>query len=77
MDFRNQQEEFERQAAEQKQQEVPWRLFTHRHILNTYWNKLSFCYLNEGKFQSNISIKILTQSIIQAVRTNAHFLKSF
>ena len=35
-----------------------------------------FCYFNDAKYRSNISINVSTQSIIRAVRINANFLKS-
>ena len=64
---RNWQVEFERQAEEQSNEKQPWDF--------VYTSFLLFCYLNDAKCHLNF-FKVSTQSITQAVRMNANFLKS-
>ena len=47
-----------------------WIVFKFRYSTN------DFCYFNDAKCRSNISINISTQSIVRAVWINANFLKS-
>ena len=64
---RNWQVEFERHAEEQSNEKQPWDF--------VYTSFLLFCYLNDAKCHLNF-FKVSTQSITQAVRMNANFLKS-
>ena len=45
-------------------------------VLMFNWWTDDFCYFNDAKCRSNISINILTQSIIRVMRIDANFLKS-
>ena len=45
-------------------------------VLKFNWWTDDFCYFNDAKCRSNISINVLTQSIIRVIRTDAKFLKS-
>ena len=45
-------------------------------VFKSNWWTDDFCYFNDAKFHSNISINISTQSIIWAMLINANFLKS-
>ena len=45
-------------------------------VLKFNWWTDDFCYFSDAKCRSNISINVLTQSIIRVMRIDANFLKS-